>query len=43
MKGTAVVEEQPVIEKILSHLGLPHVPLPTSPARWQRAFDLFTA
>ena len=40
MKVLAVIEEQPVIEKILRHLGLPHV---TSPARGQRAFASFAA
>ena len=43
MRVIALIEEQPLIEKILSHLGLPHVPLPTSPARGQRAFDFFAA
>ncbi len=43
MKVIAVIEEQPVIEKILGHLRLPHVPLPTAPARGQRAFDFFAA
>ena len=41
MKVLAVIEEPPVIERLLRHLGLPHVPLPTSPARGQRAFDFF--
>lgn len=43
IKVLAVIEEPAVIEKILRHLGLPHVPLPTSPARGQRAFDFFAA
>jgi hypothetical protein len=43
MKVIAVIEEPPVIEKILGHMGLPNVPLPTSPARGQRAFDFFAA
>ena len=43
MKVIAVIEEPPVIEKILGHLGLPHVPLPTAPARGQRALDFFAA
>lgn len=43
MKVLAVIEDPPVIEKLLSHMGLPHVPLPTSPARGQRVFDFFAA
>jgi hypothetical protein len=43
MKVIAMLEEPPVIEKILRHLGLPHVPLPTAPVRGQRAFDFFAA
>jgi len=43
MKVLAVIEDPPIIEKVLSHMGLPHVPLPTSPARGQRAFDFFAA
>lgn len=42
----AVIEEQPAIEKILRHLGLPHVPLPTLPtlpARGQRDFTFEAA
>jgi hypothetical protein len=38
MRVISVIEEPPAIEKILRHLGLPHVPLPTSPARGQQAF-----
>lgn len=38
LRVISVVEDPPVIEKILRHLGLPHVPLPTSPARGQKAF-----
>ena len=38
MRVISVVEEPPIIGKILRHLGLPHVPLPTSPARGQKAF-----
>ena len=38
MRVISVIEEPPVIEKILRHLGLPHVPLPTAPARGQKAF-----
>jgi hypothetical protein len=33
MRVISVVEEPAVIEKLLRHLGLPHVPLPTAPAR----------
>ncbi len=43
MKLLAVIKEPAVTEKILRHLGLPHIPLPTSPARRQRAFDFFAA
>jgi hypothetical protein len=43
MKVIAVIEEPPAIEKILGHLGLPHVPVPTAPARGPRAFDFFAA
>ena len=38
MRVIAVIEQPPAIEKILSHLGMPHVPLPTLPDRGQRAF-----
>ena len=38
MRVISVIEQPPVIEKILRHLGLPHVPLPTAPARGQKAF-----
>jgi hypothetical protein len=38
MRVISIVEEQPVLEKILRHLGLPHVPLPTLPARGQKVF-----
>ena len=38
LRVISVVEDPPVIEKILRQLGLPHVPLPTAPARGQKAF-----
>jgi hypothetical protein len=45
MRVLAVIEEQAVIEKILGHLGLPSVPIPTLPARRppQPAFDFEAA
>ncbi len=43
MRVLSVIEEPDVIEKILRHKGLPPVPLPTSPALGQRAFDFDTA
>jgi Putative transposase len=38
MRVISVIEEPTVIEKLLRHLRLPHVPLPTLPARGQKAF-----
>ena len=38
MRVISVIEEPTVIEKLLRHLGLPHVPLPALPARGQKAF-----
>jgi hypothetical protein len=45
MRVLAIVEEQAVIEKVLGHLGLPSVPIPTLPARRppQPAFDFEAA
>lgn len=43
MRVISVIEEPDVIEKILRHLGLPPVPLPTAKARGQRAFDFEAA
>jgi hypothetical protein len=43
MKVLTVIEEPTVTEKILRHLELPHVPLPTTPARGERAFEFWAA
>lgn len=39
MRVLALIEDPPVIEQILRHLGLPPVPLSTAPPRGQRRFN----